>query len=240
MRRVLQAFVDQLADSTDLDDLGKSMAATTAALNLSCFAYLSMPRTPNTAPVLISNYPSTWTSHYLRRQYERIDPVIVQAFHHPEPFRWGHGIGPATNSLPERELFEEAAQFGIRCGFTIPVHDRHGAIAAVTFAADERRSSFERSIETHTHVLQLIAMYFHAHARRNDISDRLTGGIALSRRELECLTWAAEGKSAWETGSIMGISRHTVAFHLDNAKAKLGVRTTIQAVARLAAALRTS
>ncbi|MET3304452.1 helix-turn-helix transcriptional regulator [Bradyrhizobium diazoefficiens] len=236
MRLVFQAFVDRLVESKDAKGLGDGLAETAAALNLCCFAYLSLPRAPGALPLLISNYPATWTSYYLQRQYERIDPVIMQALRYPGPFRWGLGVGLAASSDPERELFEEAARFGIRCGFTIPIHDSSGAIAAVTFAADERRSTFERTIDDHALVLQLMAIYFHAHAQRKIAFDDRIDGVNLSPRETECLKWAAEGKSAWETGRIMGISRHTVAFHLENAKAKLGVRSTIQAVARLASA----
>ena len=47
--------------------------------------------------------------------------------------------------------------------------------------------------------------------------------VALSPRELECLEWAARGKSAWEIGRLLNISRRTAAFHLDNAKMKFGV-----------------
>jgi DNA-binding CsgD family transcriptional regulator len=133
----------------------------------------------------------------------------------------------------QRELYEEAAQFGIRNGFTIPIHDNQGLVAAVTFAADERRPQFDRSIKEHARVLQFMAIYFHAHARRKLAPDRVVGGVSLSPREFECLNWAAQGKSAWETGRILGISRHTVATYLENVKAKLGVRTTVQAVARL-------
>jgi hypothetical protein len=43
-----------------------------------------------------------------QKRDERIDPVIAQALRYPEPFRWGHGIGPATNSLAEFEFFQEA------------------------------------------------------------------------------------------------------------------------------------
>ena len=64
--------------------------------------------------------------------------------------------------------------------------------------------------------------------------ERHHDGLACSRRELECLSWAARGKSAWEIGRILGIARRTLSFHLDNAKAKLGVRTICQAVARIA------
>lgn len=211
------------------------MAEIAAALDLSCFAYLSVPRDPSAEPRLISTYPSRWTTHYLRHHYERFDPVVVQALRDPHPFEWGLGIGPATYSEKERELFEEASRFGIRHGFTIPVHDSTGAVAAVTFAADDQGPHFKRSIYLHRRILHLMAMYFHAHARRKLVTGDLIDGIRLSPREIECLKWAAQGKSAWETGRILGISRYTVAFHLDNAKAKLGVRSTIQAVARLIA-----
>lgn len=234
MRLVFQAFVDRLIESRNSEDLRKAMAETAASLDLCCFAYLSLYGTPSNPPTLISSYPSGWTSHYLQKQYERVDPVIIQALRHPAPFSWGLGIGPSASSESERELFDEAARFGIRCGFTIPIHDSRGAIAAVTFAADERRSLFERTINKHVEVLQLMAIYFHAHARRRTVPDNHLDGIALSPREVQCLRWASEGKSAWETGQIMGISHHTVAFHLENARAKLGVRSTIQAVARLA------
>jgi LuxR family transcriptional regulator, activator of conjugal transfer of Ti plasmids len=235
MDRIFQNFIDCLSSASDLDALRDTMSKAASALDLSCFAYLSIPHRPDTAPRLISTYPSTWTEHYLERRYERFDPVIIRALSNRKPFKWGLGLGPTTSTKPQRELFEEAARFGIRCGFTIPIHDNRGPIAAVTFAANERRPQFERCIDEHGRVLQLMAMYFHAHARRKLVPDRVVDGVALSPRELECLEWAAQGKTAWETGRILGISRHTTATYLENAKTKLGVRTIVQAVARLTA-----
>ncbi|WP_334536923.1 LuxR C-terminal-related transcriptional regulator [Bradyrhizobium sp. AZCC 2230] len=52
-----------------------------------------------------------------------------------------------------------------------------------------------------------MAMYFHAHVRRKLTSSHEVDAILLSPRELECLEWAARGKSAWEIGRILGISR---------------------------------
>lgn len=237
MHRIFQAFIDRLSESGDAVALRGTMAEAAAALDLSCFAYLSMPHRPGQEARLISTYPSAWTTYYLRRHYERLDAVITQALSNPEPFEWGLGIGPLGMSTPQRELFEEAARFGIRYGFTIPIHDGRGPIAAVTFATDERRSTFRHCVQEHARVLQLMAMYFHAHARRKLAPERVVDGVQLSPREFECLEWAARGKSAWEIGSILGISRRTAAFHLDNAKAKLGVRSICQAVARLAASM---
>jgi LuxR family transcriptional activator of conjugal transfer of Ti plasmids len=235
MHRIFQNFIDRLSIAQDSDAFRDAMAEAAAALDLSCFAYLTVPERPRAAAGLISNYPPAWTKLYLQSHYERFDPVVIQALGHPEPFEWGHKVRSSPRSKPQLELFEEAARFGIRYGFTIPIHDNRGPTAAVTFATNERQPQFERRINHHGRVLQLMAMYFHAHARRKIVPDRTIEGVSLSPREFECLEWAAQGKSAWEIGHILGISRRTAAFHLDNAKAKLGVHSICQAVARLIA-----
>lgn len=240
MHRVFQSFIDGLAESGDAAGLRTVLSEASAALDLSCFAYLSLPSRCSDRPQLISTYPAKWTDHYLQQRYERVDPVIIEALATPEPFEWGHEFSSKPLSKSQRALLDEAAQFGIRCGFTVPVHDPRGPIAAITFAADERRTTFQRCVEHNRHVLQLMAMYFHARARRRLTPNRVVDGIALSPRELECLEWATQGKSAWEIGRLLNISRRTAAFHLDNAKAKFGVRTICQAVAKLAAAKSTS
>jgi DNA-binding response OmpR family regulator len=58
--------------------------------------------------------------------------------------------------------------------------------------------------------------------------------IDLGERELETLTWAARGKTFAEIGQILGLSRRTVEFHLDNARRKLGVPTRTQALIKAA------
>ena len=235
MHQIFQNFTDHLSCASDANDLHDAMAEAAAGLDLSSFAYLIVPRQPTNPARLISNYPLTWTNHYLRQHYERFDPVIEQALGHPEPFRWGLGTEAIVRSKLQQRLFDEAANFGIRHGFTVPIHDERGPVAAVTFASDGRRPQFERCIDEHSRVLQLMAIYFHAHAKRKIQTERTIKGISLSSREFECLEWAAQGKTAWETGQILGISRRTAAFHLDNAKAKLGVNSICHAVARLIA-----
>jgi DNA-binding CsgD family transcriptional regulator len=238
MHRIFQRFIDLLSSAADVDGFSDAMAVTATALDLSCFAYLALPHRLDKQPRVISTYPVNWVAHYLRNHYERFDPVVMRALQNPEPFQWGAGLSARHMSSVQQELLSEASQFGIRFGFTVPIHDGRGPIAALTFAADQQRPQFENCISSHERVLQLMAMYFHAHVRRKLSTNlRINAGL-LSPRELECLEWAAQGKSAWETGRILGISRHTVASYLDSAKEKLGVRTIVQAATRLAAAKR--
>jgi DNA-binding response OmpR family regulator len=58
--------------------------------------------------------------------------------------------------------------------------------------------------------------------------------VDLRERELEALTWAARGKTFWEIGEILGLSKRTVEFHLVNARRKLGVATRTQALIKAA------
>jgi hypothetical protein len=165
------------------------MADAALAFDLPCFAYLSMPRSGRSAAALISSYPVAWTQHYLQEHYERLDPVIELAQSQTEPFEWGLGARDFKISPAQTQLFDEAAEFGIRCGFTIPIQDGRGPIAAVTFAIDSPRPSFLQTIQTNRRVLQLMAISLHAHIRRKLWRDPVLNGIQLSPREFECLQW---------------------------------------------------
>jgi DNA-binding response OmpR family regulator len=56
--------------------------------------------------------------------------------------------------------------------------------------------------------------------------------VSLSEREIEALTWAARGKTSAEIAMILGLTKRTVDFHIDNARDKLGVTTRIQAAVK--------
>lgn len=235
MHRIFQAFIDGLAEGTDEAAFRVVMSRAALSLDLSCFAYLCLPHRRGDQARLISTYPTPWMDHYLSNQYEHLDPVIRRAVQRTEPFQWGNDIGSGKLLEAERRLFEEAATFGIRYGFTIPIHDGRGPVAAVTFASADQGPTFSRCVEAHRHVLQLMALYFHANVRRKLQSDRIVDGAALSPREYECLALSAAGKSASDIGEILGIARRTAAFHLDNARGKLGVASLHQAIFRLSA-----
>lgn len=57
------------------------------------------------------------------------------------------------------------------------------------------------------------------------------GPWLLTPRELEILEWVAEGKTAYEIGIILGISKRTVEEHTSHLVEKLGATNKTQAVA---------
>ena len=58
--------------------------------------------------------------------------------------------------------------------------------------------------------------------------------VQLNDREVETLTWVARGKTSTEIAQILGLTKRTVDFHIDNARTKLGAATRTQAVIKAA------
>src|SRR6516164_585909 len=58
--------------------------------------------------------------------------------------------------------------------------------------------------------------------------------VDLNDREVETLTWAARGKTSAEIAQILGLSKRTVDFHIDNAREKLGAATRVEAAIKAA------
>jgi DNA-binding response OmpR family regulator len=58
--------------------------------------------------------------------------------------------------------------------------------------------------------------------------------VALNDREVETLTWVARGKTSAEIAQILGLTKRTVDFHIDNARTKLGAATRTEAVIKAA------
>jgi DNA-binding NarL/FixJ family response regulator len=61
---------------------------------------------------------------------------------------------------------------------------------------------------------------------RNEIWPKLA---MLNEREIASLTWAARGKTSAQIAELLGLSKCSVDFHLDNARVKLGATTRTQA-----------
>lgn len=182
-------------------------------------------------PVILTNYPDAWQTAYFHGNYVVRDPVVRGMQNRQVPLVWGSraeydGLGPEG-----RRHYEEAAEHGLRVGVIVPMFFTGQEYATFAVATDEKEETFLPRAFTCGSALQIIGPHLYAAVRR------LHGGIAeetepLTRREAECLGWAAQGKSMADIGVILGVSRTTVIFHITNARRKLGVDNLQAAVAR--------
>jgi DNA-binding CsgD family transcriptional regulator len=103
-----------------------------------------------------------------------------------------------------------------------PVHLPRGLVGAVFWCSREPvgvAALFDRHAgDLHNLALKLVATHNEARGRPRNATVPQT----LTRREVQCLRWAAAGKTDGEIGIILTLSVSTVRFHLRNAAAKLG------------------
>jgi DNA-binding CsgD family transcriptional regulator len=121
------------------------------------------------------------------------------------------------------EKWEHQAQFGYRCGISSAMHLPHGLHFLYGVDRPEPLTACAEELIRITADLQLFAV----HAQETAMRTLLPAPVgesevpALTRRELECLRWTMDGKTAWELGRILGIAEQTAVRHLHNASHKL-------------------
>jgi len=227
MHRLLQDYLDELETAGNAKQLCQALVRITTGMDLPTFAYIALPSTVGRQLRLITNYADPWRRH-IDQRYETCDPIVLHSIRQPHPFGWGSNFGdddPFT-----RRFFGEASGFGIRYGYTIPIHHWHGRFAALTFATDQRYEAFLRATRCHELALRMIAYQFHQQSREKLEPLFSLSGIHLTCRERQCLTLAEKGKCFPDIGLILGISPRTVKDYIDNAKLKFGVRSVRDAV----------
>ena len=126
-----------------------------------------------------------------------------------------------------RKMFGEAAEHNLRAGIALPVITLGGAIVGVSLGGE--------TVDMPPGALGMISMIStFAIARAIEIRGRekRLQRPRLTPREIECLKWAADGKTEWEISSILHVSEHTADKHLVNAHRKLGAANRAQAPSR--------
>ena len=172
--------------------------------------------------------------HYWRdRSFALRAPFILAARCTAEPFFYHQGRFSSWRPLARLEAIEvgEAAKtFGVEAAIIAPAHLTGGVIGAVVWASSQPVADLPtlyaaRSDQLHGAALRLVSAY-------RDGQDDDVPPVRLTKREIQCLKWAAAGKTDADIAQIIGISGPTVRFHVQNAALKLRVAGRAQAVHR--------
>jgi len=125
---------------------------------------------------------------------------------------------------------------GFYGGITVPVHMPRGRTGSVSWYSRDPAVDVGAVLAAHHDPLRLAGLRFLdlAYSGRADIETSVDAAMPLSERELECLTWAALGRTDVEIGAVIHRSPTTARFHIDNAVRKLRARNRTQAVAMAA------
>ncbi len=214
-------------DEQDLGDALKAIAAEIGISHISYVRFASDEECDACLPTAISTYSRAWQTHYFVSGYVRVDPVIGHGRKALLPFDW--------EALPRDDpavlaFFADAANHGVgRNGLSAPVRNRGGGQALVSFSSDHEKPKWNRYKVRNMASLQKLAFLIDSAANRN--SRLPLEPIRLSRREEECLTWAARGKTDEEIAGVLDIGFSSVKVHLDVARHKLHCMNLAHAIA---------
>lgn len=150
-----------------------------------------------------------------------------------EPFYYSDGrLGTwrPTHLLDEVDCSQARSTPNFGDAIIAPVHLPRGLVGAVFWCSLEpvgvETIFAAQAGHLHNLAVKLIATHNEARGRPRNATVPQT----LTRREVQCLRWAAAGKTDGEIGIILSLSVSTVRFHLRNAAAKLGATGRAQSI----------
>lgn len=173
--------------------------------------------------ILFGDVDHPWCRHYNARNWRRRCPIVAAAG--PRPTTWDD-IKKRPLRPGQRLIFDELREFSMTEGLIVAIETRLGGICAVSLGGAE----FDpRNPEART-AAHLLSVNYGLVGFDLMHETELSRRPVLTPRQVECLRWVRDGKTAWEIGAILGLSARTVEEHLSNACRALGVRSRVQAV----------
>lgn len=230
MAGVKWSFAEACDRAASVEEIGDLFLREVEAIGFSHVACCSHvdPLRPPPGAVMIVRYPLGWVEHFSARGYASLDPVFLTARREVLPFRWSDPAFLNGLSRRQRRVLDEARAFGIRDGFTVPLHAPGALPASCSLVIGPGGVDPLEARNAHWY-----AVYAHEAARRLLVSgEGQRRRPRLSRRERQCLELVGRGKDDYAIGVILGISQSTAHNTVQRAMQKFGVATRIQAVVR--------
>ncbi len=187
-----------------------------------------LTRGPSTDVVVFTTISWDWFDHYDAEKYEDIDPLADQVVHSRLPFEWEKITSTMDLTKRQRRLMGEIREASMFDGVTVPIHGPFGQVNGVSFMRAKPRGVSDSDL----HIGRVLSVQFHqAYTAIEDEGD-VVSGSPLTARERDVLLRLVEGLNNADAAARLGISEHSVKFHVQNVCKKLGVNSRVAAVVK--------
>lgn len=215
-------FIESLDDENSAQALITRFQQTVAQIGVPNFFCLKQQHFPPRFDYLAQVWPKGWHDRYWDQDYGSSDPVLLAVLRDGGPVVW-HEVPVANGPLPKR-VMGEASEFGLTDGVAFAIRGSLCSSLFISLAADTPLDRRQAGLA------HFGSMYFAAKLERL-LNPPAQHRPALTKRERDCLSWAAHGKTDWELSCILGISQHTATQHIRSAIRKLNTSNRAHAVA---------
>ncbi len=183
----------------------------------------------------VLGWETDFVEQYLSQKLYLVSPIAAVCRMSTKPFSWDAlAIEAAIQEARSRTIeWPLTPARGVYGGITVPIHLPRGRTGSVSWYSRDPDVNIPRALEDFGDLLRLVGHRFMdlVYAHRAETESEEQARLHLSERELECLTWAALGRTDADIGAVIHRSPATARFHIDNAVRKLGARNRTQAVA---------
>jgi DNA-binding CsgD family transcriptional regulator len=226
---ILAEFLDACEGNPDRARLMGALLRVTGQLGIEFFAAAFVPLAHERLdPYFIwDHWPPGWLKRYLTNNYFHIDPVVRALRHTGRSVLWTQSLQRQPLPSKSRRLMDEAKDFGLVDGLTIPLHSKTGISGVFSLAGREMKLTSDEIV-----LLEIVASRAHGHLlERGAAENALLNEPSITKAESRCLTWCSAGKTDREIAQIEGRSPRTVQAHLYNLQRKLGASNRAQLIA---------
>ena len=190
-------------------------------------------RNPAGPPVVLAQRGTEdWDQYMADQGYFSINPCVRWTTRGRGAFTWrevqAENKRTGEMSETEKNLWADAADNEMRDGLVVRTIAPSGQLLSTRMITSESRIRItDRSLlETLAIVFSTLRHRFHEEASDAPLNATLT------RREAECLRWAAQGLHDYGIAERLGISGNTVRNHMQNAMRKLSAPSRLAAYYR--------
>jgi len=240
----LQAALRRLAAAADLVTAAQCLLDIGAAVELPAPSVIDdyssdrlLTAEDGRAMASVLGWEESFQSDWVDQKLYLISPIAAVCRVTTKPFVWDAvAVAEAIREARARPpvSWHLTPERGIYGGLTVPVHLPRARTGSVAWLAHDPNVDIRAVLDRHGEQLRLAAHLLMdlVYASRVEITiENSPPASPLSEREIECLSWAALGRTDVEIGESIHRSHTTARFHIDNAIAKLGARNRTQAVA---------
>ncbi|MDQ7730605.1 LuxR family transcriptional regulator [Halomonas sp. SpR8] len=230
-----ETYIDKISKSKNKENLLSSISSFVEFVGCEYYVYACFTPSDHGYKkdeiILINGYPQEWRDHYDYNGYASFDPVVKICKKSVMPFKWSN---IDCGLVGDKPIMEEAKEFGLSYGWTVPLHSIGGEWSLLSIASSSCDDFFMRDNDP-----RLALSYLVMPAINKVMTDTCAVKIErkskidkVTEREREVIAWAADGKTNWEISKIMVISESTVRFHIKNVSYKMGASNKVSAVSK--------
>jgi LuxR family quorum-sensing system transcriptional regulator SolR len=224
--QVLHAKIQQAKDEQDLFNMVADFSKNIGFEHCS-YIFRSMKSPARCQVKVFDTYPGNCVRPYEEQGGFKIDPNITRGGGENELIVWQKNV-----QIFGSDFVQVDKNYGLNYGVSKFSWGPCGEFGFFSLSRAQNPLS-QAELDLLRPCMCLLASYMHIYMSKFVNAQKAKWDPKLTEREIDVIRWTAEGKTSEEIGSILGISKRTVDYHIYNIISKTDSRNKVQAAIKV-------